>query len=143
VNRVVLAFLAVALAVACEAQPQSLRVQRFTDASAVSRFEPLDRTITDPAVVHELYDAVWALRPKPPGDYFCPISFGLRYRLTFAAGPKATREVILEGDGCRVAHLDASTERATTESFWAELAGALGLSTRGNDLFPLPRDLAR
>lgn len=84
-----------------------------------------------------------ALRPQLPGDYFCPISFGLRYRLTFDAGPKATRVVILEGGGCRVAHLDALTERATTESFWAELAGALGLYTRGNDLFPLPRDLAR
>ncbi len=142
-TRVVLAALAVAVTVACAPEPQTLHVQRFTENSAVSRFEPLDRTITDPAVVRQLYDAVLALPPKPPGNYFCPISFGLRYRLTFAAGPKATRVVILEGDGCRVAHLDALAERATTESFWAELSGALGLYTRGNDLFPLPSDLAR
>jgi hypothetical protein len=132
-----------ALGVACAPQPQTLHLQRFTEGSAISRFEPLDRTITDPAVVRQLYDAVSALPPKPPGDYFCPISFGLRHRLTFDAGPKATRVAILEGDGCRVAHLDAFTQRATTESFWAELAGALGLHTRGDDLFPLPRDIAR
>jgi len=103
--------------------PSWWRAHRSRRRSAVSRFEPLDRTITDPVVVGALYRAILALPAKPPSDNFCPLSFGLRYRLTFESGPKATR--------------------ATTESFWAELAGGLGLYTRGNDLFPLPRDLAR
>lgn len=129
--------------IACAPAPRVLHVHRYTEASSVSRFAPLDRTLTDPVAVDQLYSTVLALPQKQPGDYFCPISFGLRYRLTFDAGPKATRVVIVEGDGCRLAHLSGGTERVTTESFWAQLAGALGFSTRGNEIFPLPLDLAR
>jgi hypothetical protein len=50
---------------------------------------------------------------------------------------------IIEADECRSAHLGPSDVRSTSDSFWARLAGALGLYTRGDDLFPLPLDMRR
>ena len=134
--------LATSVALACGPSPAVLRVERFTEHGA-SRFDPLDLTISDVAVVHGLYDATLSLAHTPMGERFCPISWGLRYRLTFTATPKNVTTIVLEGDGCREAHLGPFDRRETNESYWAMLAGALGFSTRGNDLFPLPFDMRR
>jgi hypothetical protein len=123
---------------ACAPPPTSLRVERFAADPTASHFETLDRTITDPAAVRELSHMLRTLPAAFAGDRFCGIGGGLRYRLTFAGTPKTSFVAIIEGDGCREAHLGSFDRRSTTESFWATLAGALGLYTRGNDLFPLP-----
>ena len=78
-----------------------------------------------------------------PAETFCPISWGMSYRLVFANRGGPTLVATVEADGCRYAYLGPADRRATTESFWARLAGALGFYTRGNDLFPLPRDMRR
>ena len=107
----------------------------------VNEFEPLDRTVTDAAAAAQLLATIDAL-PTARADVFCAAGFGLRYRLEFAAIP-LPRTIIVEGDGCRLAHLGPLDVRETTEAFWAQLASALGLYTRGNDLFPLPNGMRR
>lgn len=135
--------LAVAPLGACAPPLTSLRVERFAADPTANHFEPLDRTITDPAAVRELAQTVRTLPAAFGGERFCGIGGGLRYRLTFAGTPKTSFVAIVEGDGCREAHLGLFDRRSTTESFWATLAGALGFYTRGNDLFPLPLEWQR
>jgi hypothetical protein len=143
--RAALTVVAVVIATACAPAPDTLRVERVLEDGAVGRFDPFDRTATDAAMVRELHDALLALPAAPLGvnSTFCPISWGLGYRLTFARTGTTTRVAVLEADGCRYAHLGPTDRRATTESFWARLAGALGLYTRGSDLFPLPIEMRR
>ena len=135
---------ATAWSIACAPADRTLRVERFIEGGDAARFDPFDRTITDATSVARIEDALLALHPAPsPDDRFCPISWGLRYRFSFTRPFALTRTAILEADGCRVAHLDLLDRRDTTESFWALLAEGLGLYTRGNDLFPLPREMRR
>jgi hypothetical protein len=140
---VLLLTLGLGMTAACAPSDQTLHIERFVESGDPSRFDPFDRTITDAAMVGGIEDALLALHPLRSGDRFCPISWGLRYRLTFTKPFGLTRTAILEADGCREAHLDALDRRETTESFWALLAEGLGLYTRGNDLFPLPREMRR
>ena len=127
----------------CVPAPTTLRVERFTaDPAETDRFDSFDRTIVDGAVVAEIKDALFAL-PLAREDSFCPISWGLRYRLTFAGSLGTVTSAVVEADGCRWAQLGPSDVRQTDESFWAKLAAALGFYTRGNDLFPLPREMRR
>jgi hypothetical protein len=134
---------AMSLAIACAPADRTLHVERFVEGSDPTRFDPFDRTITDAAMVARVEEALLALRPITGPERFCPISWGLRYRLTFTKPLGLTRTAIIEADGCREAHLDPLDRRETTESFWALLADGLGLYTRGNDLFPLPREMRR
>ena len=137
-----LLFVAAALA-ACIPAPTTLRVERFLELPAdATQFEPFDRAIGDAQLVSELKDDLFNL-PVAREDVFCPIAWGLRYRLTFGGPAGTTTTAVLEGDGCRFAHLGPTDVRATNEAFWAKLAGALGFYTRGNDLFPLPRQMRR
>ena len=129
-----------ALVVACVPAQQTLRVSRFTVMAGINDFDAFDRTIADETSVRELSAAIDAL-PPARANTFCPIAFGLRYSLDFKGA--TTRTVVVEGDGCRLAHLSPTDVRATNEAFWAQLAGALGLYTRGNDLFPLPKGMHR
>jgi hypothetical protein len=128
---------------ACAPPVTSLRVQRFAADPAASHFEPFDRTITDASAVNELAQQLRTLPPAFAGDRFCGMGGGLRYRLTVAGTPKTSFVANVEGDGCREAHLGPFERRSTTDSFWATLAGALGLDTRGHDLFPLPLEMVR
>ena len=123
-------------------QPDTLRVERVLVDQAIGRFEPFDQTITDAAGVKQIHDTLLALPAAPSGqnEPFCPIAWGLRYRPTFARAAAPLGVVVIEADGCRYAYLGATDRRATTESFWAQLAGGLGFYTRGNDLFPMPKD---
>ena|SRR5438445_10785540 len=145
-KRALFALVLVSALVACDRAPTALHVQRVLVHTAVGQFEPLDRTITDVSVVADLDAVVRALPPAPytPGaETFCPISWGLRYQLTFTHSSDPTLIATVEADGCRYAYLGPTDRRATTESFWAGLAAALGYYTRGNDLFPLPNDMRR
>jgi hypothetical protein len=145
VSRAAVAILALLIATACTQAPDTLRIERVLEDAAVGRFDPLDRTVTDAATVRDIHDALVALPAAPRGgnEPFCPISWGLGYRLTFAHTGTTTRVAVLEADGCRYAHLSPTDRRTTTESLWAALAGALGYYTRGNELFPLPTEMRR
>jgi hypothetical protein len=140
-QRALLLTFAIAALSACAAPATSLRVERFAEDPAESHFVPLNRTIADAATVARLEELVRSLPPAPTMGFGCGIGGGLRYRLTFRGTPKTSLTAIVAGDGCRVTHLGPFDRRATTETFWAELAGALGFYTRGNDLFPLPREM--
>lgn len=128
------------LASCVPASPDSLRVERVLVDSAIGQFDPLDRTVTDAQTVQQLHDLVLALPRVTGPESFCPIAWGLHYRLTFAQQGRTTNVVVVEADGCRYAYLSPTDRRWTTESFWAQLAGALGFYTRGHDLFPLPKN---
>ena len=131
--------------VSCSPAPDTLRVERVLVGTAIGRFDPFDRTVTDGAAIARVHETVRGFMPAPsgPGEAFCPIAWGLSYRLTFASHGRTTDSLVVDADGCRYAHLSPDDRRWTTESFWAQLAGALGFYTRGSDLFPMPKEMRR
>jgi len=134
--------LAAALAIAvllsgCSPSIDSFSIHRFS-VVAENQFAPLDRTVTDGAVASHLYDHLRALRPfEEHGTVFCAIDFGTRHELSFYAHGERVLHGVMEM-GCHFIDLGAGDRRTFDDSFEAELLGALGLYTRGNDLWPTP-----
>ena len=132
--------LAVALVLvlpACATTADSFSIYRFS-TSADNEFLPLDRTVTDAAVASRLYEEVRALRPQATeGTVFCGLDFGVRHELSFfARGDRILHSVMQMG--CHVIDLGAGDVRNFDDRLEADLLGALGLYTRGNDLWPTP-----
>lgn len=129
--------LAVAIVLSgCGPRVDSFSIHRFS-ATAQSEFPPLDRSVTDAGAASRLYDHVRALKPQPEGTYFCGLDFGVRYDLSFFAGHDRILHGVMSGS-CHLIDLGAGDVRAFDDGFEAELLGALGLYTRGNDLWPTP-----
>jgi hypothetical protein len=136
VTRALSLALALVLLSACAPTVDSFSVHRFS-ASAQNQFPPLDRTVTTAAVASRLYEEVRALKPRPDGTVFCALDFGVRYELSFFARGERVLHGVMEM-GCGVIDLGAGDVRSVDETFQADLLDALGLYTRGNDLWPTP-----
>jgi hypothetical protein len=121
---------------ACSPSIDSFSIHRFS-ASTENEFAALDRTVTDAAVASRLYEDIRALRPEPEGTYFCGVDLGIRYELSFVAGRERVMHAVMEGS-CHRIDLGAGDVRAFDDHFEADLLGALGFYTRGNDLWPTP-----
>ena len=131
------AALAIAIVVTgCSPSIDSFSIHRFS-ASTENEFAALDRTVSDAAIASRLYQDIRALRPQPEGTYFCGLDFGIRYELSFFAGRERVMHAVMEGS-CHLIDLGAGDVRAFDGHFEADLLGALGLYTRGNDLWPTP-----
>ena len=120
----------------CSPSIDSFSIHRFS-ASTENEFAVLDRTVTDALVASRLYQHIRALRPQPEGTYFCGLDFGIRYELSFFAGRERVMHAVMEGS-CHLIDFGAGDVRAFDDHFEADLLGALGLYTRGNDLWPTP-----
>lgn len=121
----------------CSPGVDAFSIHRFS-AAALNEFTPLDRTVTDATVASRLYQEVRALRPEPTDvTVFCGLDFGIRYQLSFFAGGGRVLHGVMQGS-CRVLDLGAGDLRIFNDKFEADLLGALGLYTRGNDLWPTP-----
>jgi hypothetical protein len=120
----------------CSPSVDSFSIRRFSSVP-YQTFPSLDRTVTDGGAASRLYEDIRALRPQPDGTYFCGIDFGIRYELSFfAAGNRILHGVMHES--CHLLDLGAGDVRAFDDRFEADLLGALGFYTRGNDLWPTP-----
>ena len=120
----------------CSPNVDSFSIHRFS-ASAGSEFPPLDRTLTEAGVASRLYEDIRGLRPQPAGAYFCGLDYGIRYELSFFAGGNRVLHGVMQGS-CHLLDLGAGDVRAFDDHFEADLLGALGLYTRGNELWPTP-----
>ena len=158
---VVLALLGV-FVTGCGSTPDSFTIRRYVvDYGNSWTFPPLDRTVTDPAVVSQIYSKLLSL-PRDGGSatkeaayaadgegwpegylpperpvFGCPMDFGIRYDLRFFRQGEPGLHAVL-ALACPSVDLGAGDHRVADESFWAQLAGALGFYTRGHDLFPTP-----
>jgi hypothetical protein len=127
----------VALALApCAPTADSFSIRRFS-AAAETRFPPLARTVSDAAVASRLYQDVRALQPRPAGQISCNLDSGIRYELSFLSGGSRILHGVMRGS-CHLIDLGAGDVRAFDGHFEADLLGALGFYTRGNDLWPTP-----
>ncbi len=107
-------------------------------AATLAIFTPLDRTVTDAAVASRLHQEVRALKPQPSDvTVFCGLDFGIRCELSFFAGGSRVLRGLVQGS-CHVLDLGAGDLRVFDDGSEADLLGALGLYTRGNDLWPTP-----
>jgi hypothetical protein len=120
----------------CGPSADSFSIHRF-GAENDKEFPPLDRMVTDPAVASRVYEDIRALRPQPEGNYFCNLDFGIRYELSFFAQGQRILHGVMQGS-CHLIDLGAGDVRAFDDHFEADLLGALGFYTRGNDLWPTP-----
>jgi len=120
----------------CGPSVDSFSIHRFS-ASPENEFPPLDRTVMDGAVASRIYEDIRGLRPQPAGNYFCGLDFGIRYELSFFAGRERIMHGVVHGS-CHLIDLGAGDVRVFDDHFEADLLGALGLYTRGNDLWPTP-----
>ena len=133
---------AAALAIAvvltgCSPSVDSFSIHRFSTLAG-NEFPPLDRTVSDTAVASHLYEHLRALRPfEENGTVFCALDSGARHELSFYAHGLRVLHGVMDM-GCHFIDLGAGDRRAFDSSFEAELLGALGLYTRGNDLWPTP-----
>jgi len=123
--------------VGCTPSVDSFSIHRFwTDVGNHWEFPPLDRTVRNPAIASRLYEEIRALRP-PTGTRFCAIDFGVRHELSFFSGSTRVLHGIMEM-GCGTIDLGAGDVRTLDDRIESELLGALGLYTRGHDLWPTP-----
>ena len=132
----VAATLAIAVVLAgCGPSVDSFSIHRFSASNA--EFPPLDRTVTDAAIASRIYEDIRALRPQAEGTYFCGLDFGIRYDISVFAGRDRILHGVMHGS-CHLIDLGAGDVRAFDDRFEADLLGALGFYTRGNDLWPTP-----
>jgi hypothetical protein len=120
---------------ACAPSPDSFSIHRFSSV-AYNEFQPLDRTVSDPAVASRLYREIRALRPRE-GTVFCAMDFGVRHELSFFMGAERILHGVMDL-GCGEIDLGAGDVRALDEHFVPDLLGALGMYTRSNELWPTP-----
>ena len=131
--------LAIALIVSgCGPSVDSFSIHRFTVARGQNEFPPLDRTVSDPGAAARLYERIRGMPPQSArGTVFCAMDWGVRYELSFFARGERVLHGVMDM-GCHVIDLGAADIRAFDDSFEAELLGALGLYTRGHELWPTP-----
>ena len=131
---------AIAIAVVltgCSPRVDSFSIHRFSSVT-YNAFAPLDRTVTDAAIASHLYEHVRALHPYGEnGTVFCALDGGARHELSFYAHGERVLHAVVQM-GCHLVDLGAGDRRTFDDSFEAELLGALGFYTRGNDLWPMP-----
>jgi hypothetical protein len=134
----VAAALAIAVVLtACSPSVDSFSIHRFS-ILAGNEFPPLDRTVSDAAIALHLYEHVRSLRPiEENGTVFCALDSGARHELSFYAHGARVLHGVMEM-GCHLIDLGAGDRRTLDDSFEAELLGAIGLYTRGHDLWPMP-----
>jgi hypothetical protein len=134
----VAAALAIAIVLTgCSPSVDSFSIHRFS-ILAGNEFPPLDRTVNDAAVASLLYEHLRALRPfEENGTVFCALDSGARHELSFYAHGARVLHGVMDM-GCHLIDLGGGDRRAFDDSFEAELLGALGLYTRGHDLWPTP-----
>jgi hypothetical protein len=132
----VAAALAIAVALTgCTPSADSFSIHRFS-VVAENQFPPLDQTVNDTATASRLYEEVRALRPQE-GTVYCALDFGVRHELSFFMRGQRVLHGVMEL-GCGVIDFGAGDVRALDEHFVPDLLGALGLYTRGNELWPTP-----
>ncbi len=88
---------------------------------------PAGVTITDPATARGVAQAICGLPAAPHGVMSCPADLGVTYRLSFAAGQKAFPVVTVSAGGCGGVSGAGLARRATSATFWTDLAKALGV----------------
>jgi hypothetical protein len=88
---------------------------------------PAGVTISDPATARGVAQAVCGLPAAPHGVMSCPADLGVSYRLSFAAARAAFPVVTVSAGGCGGVTGAGLARRATSATFWTELARALGV----------------
>lgn len=89
---------------------------------------PAGVTISDPAAARGVAQAVCGLPVMPHGTVMsCPADWGVSYRLSFAAGRAGFPVVTVRAGGCGVVSGAGPVRRATSATFWTNLARALGV----------------
>jgi hypothetical protein len=135
VIRIAAAFAIAAVVSGCSPSVDSFSIHRFS-ASSYNEFPSLDRTVTNASAASRLYAEVRALRPRE-GTVFCADDRGIRHELSFFTRDARVLHGVIEL-GCGVIDLGAGDVRALDEHFVPDLLDALGLYTRGDDLWPTP-----
>ncbi len=133
------------LLVACAGTPQqptALHVLRPASPFPIygQPFPRLERTIHDAKAVQQLYAAALALAVVDQRKtYFCPIDFGVVYRLDFLAGSSMLQHMDVQASGCQWVHLSSTDTRWTTAAFNRLLANTIGIPS----LLPAPPQLTQ
>jgi hypothetical protein len=109
-----------------------LEVTRFFLINpALNHFPAGAWTVNDGAAATQVERALVALPPAPDGVRFCPIDYGVRYRLTFLYKGSQVLQVIADAGNCREAHFSQSDARQTDAAFWQLLGRALKIPVEG------------
>ena len=106
----------------------AVRISRY-DENTVAAF---DKTSANTAGIAQLYDAIAALKPYPPGSYSCPGAPGAEYQLTFTRADGSTVGALATTSGCAWAGITDGATGTTPHGrivdwhgFWSLFAGGL------------------
>jgi hypothetical protein len=99
---------------------------------------PVNRAISDPAVISRLTADINQLRGFPAGVTSCPIDFGTSYQLVLRSDGKPGLTAVISAQGCKGVKLGNGRElwAATSPKLFTDLGAALGLAR--DELIPFP-----
>jgi hypothetical protein len=113
---------------------------RVTDRLEVTRFFIIDPTfnhmspgawVVNDTAARQVEQALIALPLPPDGVRFCPIDYGVRYRLAFFYKGSEVLQVIADAGDCLEAHSSELGARQTDYAFWVLLGRVLNLPVEG------------
>lgn len=113
--------------------PTVMEVARHNEFQKQQPLPPLERTITDAAVVRQLYADLRNLPPFPKGTVNCPADFGVSYTVVFRDGAHIDLSAKLDGSGCKAVWINGKTyssDGPSGRAFWALLGKTLHLTPR-------------
>jgi hypothetical protein len=123
----------------------SVTTAEFTTSTSLPSNPPpaVHVTVSDAAKAQALYAATLALPPVPPGEYGCPMDFGINYTLVFRDASSSTvMTTSLDPGGCQGVRMESPVGStgawtATERSYWSTLASDLGVAESA--IYPWPR----
>ncbi len=113
-----------------ERLPDSLTVYRTVDFP--HQRTDFTHTFTERANVAALYSTVLALPLHDDSHYYCPLSLGLAYHISFLSHGAVVLQIVAQADGCRLLYMTPTPKRGSVSKknfyspFWyafSDLAG--------------------
>lgn len=103
-----------------------------TDPSPTAALGPIDKTVTDPQTVQNLYHTALALPAYPVGasiSQSCLNDMGVIYHLDFLQGSTEVQHMNLDPGNCKILFLSQTDLRQVSDAFLTMLQQALQLNS--------------
>jgi hypothetical protein len=103
-----------------------------TDPSPTGNLGPLDKTVTDPQAVQNLYHAALALPAYAVGSSIsqsCLSDTGVIYHLDFLQGNTEVQKMNLDPGDCKILYLSQTDLRQVNDAFLTQIKQAIGVNS--------------
>jgi hypothetical protein len=109
-----------------------LHVTRTDPSPTGNNLGPLDKTVTDPQTVQNLYHAALALPAYAVGSSIsqsCLSDTGVIYHLDFLQGSNEVQKMNLDPGDCKILYLSQTDLRQVNNAFLTQIKQAIGVNS--------------